>query len=112
MVQNRSKLITLFIGNISNSIIHKILEEATVQEELYDKYNKELLTSLEIAKRYRRKINPVNKNFSKKDREDIRNRIIKKVNSELQLRISKGYLNINLNLIEKVTDKFLKDAMI
>ena len=51
MVQNRNKLIDLFVGNISNSVIHKILEKAADNKELSDKYQKELLTSLNIAKK-------------------------------------------------------------
>ena len=59
MSQNRNKIINLFIGNIANAIIHRTLEKATKQEELLNRYEKELLTSLEIAKRYREKINPI-----------------------------------------------------
>ena len=52
MVQNRNKLIELFIGNASNSIVHRILEKAIAKErneEISDKYRKELITSFEIA---------------------------------------------------------------
>ena len=59
MVQNRNKLINLFIGNISNSIIHDILERAIKNEEISNRYEKELTTSFEIAKKYRNKINPL-----------------------------------------------------
>ena len=45
MVQNRNKLIDLFIGNMSNSILHKILEKATEDIEMSNRYNKELTTS-------------------------------------------------------------------
>ena len=75
MVQNRKKLIDLFIGNISNSIAHKILEKATDNKDLADKYNKELLNSLNIAKKYRNKINPVNARFPNKDVGYIRNKV-------------------------------------
>jgi len=51
MAQNRNKLIELFIGNISNSIIHKILEIAVSREFVADKYRKELIASPELAKR-------------------------------------------------------------
>ncbi|MEK6830761.1 MAG: hypothetical protein AABX77_01930 [Nanoarchaeota archaeon] len=60
MPQNRNKLIDLFIGNISNAIIHEILERAIDQEEIADRYRKELNNSLNKAKEYREKINPTN----------------------------------------------------
>ena len=59
MTQNRNKLIALFIGNISNAVVHKILEEAVEDEVIRKYYDKELLNSIEIAKRYREKINPI-----------------------------------------------------
>ena len=58
MTQNRKKLIDLFIGNISNSIVHKILEKAIDNNEIINKYIKEQNISLEIAKKYRERINP------------------------------------------------------
>ena len=107
MVQNRNKLIELFIGNISNSIIHQILEIAVIKELVADKYRKELITSFELAKRYRKKINPVNRPLKDKDVLYIRAKIINKVRAELIARISKGYKNINLNLVESLVDKSL-----
>ncbi|MEK6935362.1 MAG: hypothetical protein AABW67_01100 [Nanoarchaeota archaeon] len=112
MVQNRNKLVELFISNIANSIIHEILEKATFQDELIKKYDKELLNSLEIAKRYREKINPKTLPLPIKDINYIKHKIINKVKSELLLRISKGYTNINLNLIEQLTNKYLKETNI
>jgi len=44
--------------------------------------------------------------------EDIKTRIISKVNSELKLRIDKGYKNINLSLVESLVDKALKEMRI
>ena len=110
MVQNRNKLIDLFIGNVSNSILHEILEKATDEQELSNKYNKELLNSLEIAKKYREKINPMDTALPDKDIANIKTKITNKVRAELVLRISKGYENINLDLIEEFIDKALKDA--
>ena len=108
MSQNRNKLISLLIGNITNAIVHTILEKATEQEELLNKYNKELLNSFEIAKKYREKINPLNPPFPSKDIEFIKEKIIKRVKAELNLRISKGYKNIDLGLIESALNDFLK----
>lgn len=109
---NRGKLIERFIGNISNSIVYQILEKAINQEEISGRYNKELLTSFNIAMKYREKINPVNSQLPKKDVLVIRKKIINKVRAEINLRISRGYENIDLNLIEKLTDKTLKNARI
>ena len=108
MVQNRNKLIELFIGNLSNSIVHQILEKAVGKEFMADRYRKELINSFELAKRYREKINPVNQSLHEKDVEYIRIRIIKRVRVELNLRISKGYENIDLFLVEIFVDRALK----
>ena len=48
MAQNRNKLIGLLIGNVSNAVIHKILEDAVEDEAIRKYYDKELLNSLEI----------------------------------------------------------------
>ena len=112
MSQNRNKLIDLFIGNISNAIVHEILEKAIDDEQIRDHYSKEWNISLEIAKRYRENINPVNKTLPEQDIEDIKLSITKKVNQELELRISKGYENIDLSLIESVLNKLLKKTKI
>ena len=110
MVQSRNRLIELFIGNISNSVIHGILEKAIDNKELSDRYNKELLNSFNLAKKYREKINPVNKALPHKDINYIKNKIKNKVEAELKLRIRRGYENINLDLVDKLVDKALKDT--
>lgn len=136
MAQNRNKLIELFIGNISNAIVHKILEKAIDIEEIRSKYNKEIKTSfdikksssvfvgfqdaqecefvsiLDIAKHYRDKINPIDKPLSNKDIVEIKRKIINNVKSELQLRISKGYKNIKLDIIEETVNTFLNEMKI
>lgn len=112
MGQNRNKLIELFIGNISNAIVHEILEHALkkgFKEYMAGKYRKELTTSFEVAKKYREKINPVNRAFPDRDIEYIRNKIINGVRAELTIRISKGYEDIDLNLVEELVDRALKD---
>lgn len=112
MVQNRNRLIDLFIGNLSNSIVHEILERAVNDEELSNRYNKELTTSLDIAKKYREKINPINASLPEKDIEIIKTKTKNKIRAELLLRMSKGYENINLDLVEVLIDKNLKDLNI
>lgn len=109
---NRNKLIELLIGNISNVIVHNILEKAIDKEEIADKYRKELIASFEMAKKYREKINPVNSILPDRDINYIRNKIINKVKTELNIRIKKGYENINLNLIEKEVDKVLEELKV
>lgn len=112
MVQNRNKLIEMFIGNISNAIVHNVLELAVSKEIMADKYRKELVTSFEIAKRYREKINPLNRSLPDKDVAYIKEKISSKVRVELMTRISKGYKNINLDLIEELVDNALKNTNI
>ena len=91
MTQNRNKLIELFIGNVSNFIVHKILESAINKLELITKYQKESVNSLEIAKKYREKINPVDNPLQERDINYIREKIIKRTKAELEKRISLGY---------------------
>ena len=112
MVQNRNKLIELFIGNITNSVTHKILEKAINDKDISNRYGKELINSLEIAKKYREKINPKNTSLPQKDIIYIKTKIKNKVKLELSKRILKGYTNINLDLIEETIDGFLKNVKI
>ena len=108
-MQNRNKLVDLFIGNISNSITHKILEIAIENVTIISKYQKESKISFDIAKKYREKINPVNKTLPTHDTNNVRRKIINKVRAELNLRISRGYTNIDLSLVEKFVDSSLKE---
>lgn len=112
MVQNRNKLINLFIGNISNAVVHEILEKAIDVDEIINKYNKESEVSFEIAKRYREKINPVGKLLPSEDVLKIRNKAINNVKNELEIRILRGYKNIDVALVEDIVDKFLKEMRI
>ena len=64
--------------------------------------------SFEIAKRYREKINPADKTLPVHDIR-IREKIINKVKAELSLRIQKGYTNIDLSLVERLVDEYLKE---
>ncbi len=112
MAQNRNKLIELFIGNIANTVAHRILEKAIDKVEIAQRYRKELIASLEIAKRYRQKINPVNSSLPEKDMSYIKEKIIRRVKSELLNRISQGYENINLDNIEEHLNEVLKETNI
>ena len=112
MDQNRNKLIELFIGNMSNAILHKILEKAVTDIDIADRYNKEIKNSFEIAKQYRDKINPLNISLPEKDINYIKDKIIRKVKAELQIRISKGYKNINLDIVEQIMNELLKETKI
>ena len=112
MSQNRNKLIDLFIGNISNAIIHKILEDAIKDLDISNKYQKEIRTSFDIAKSYREKINPISSPLPEEDIGYIKKKVISKVNSEIMLRISKGYTNIDLGLVEGYVDDFLKEIRV
>ena len=106
---NKNKLLNLFVSNLSNVIVHRILEKAIDKPEIASFYSKEVKNSLEIAKKYREKINPTDKALPVKDIKDVREDIIRKVKAELNLRISKGYTNINLSLVEDFVDSSLKE---
>src|SRR3989338_11062371 len=109
MPQNENQIIDRFVGNLSNVIVHRILEKAIEDTNITNKYIKEVKTSLDIAKRYREQINPKNKDLPDKDISYIKEKIILKVKSELAMRISKGYTGINTNLIEPFVDGALRE---
>ena len=109
MPQNRKKLIELLIGTMSNAIIHEVLRMASKNKEIASYYKKEIENAINISKKYREKINPTEKSFPDKDIFYIRKKIILRVMTELKIRISKGYKNIDLTLVEELVNKFLKD---
>ena len=128
MALNRKKFIDLFIGNVPNAILHKILEKAVEDEIIRKYYDKEFLNSFELAKihenqrfsgrqksfgffsEYREKINPKDSKIPEYSR--IKELITKKVAGELKIRISKGYKNIDLNLAESTTDNVLSELRV
>ena len=114
MAQNRNMLIELFIGNLSNAVLHRILEEAIITREkgLAEKYRKELVTSLSIAKRYRERINPPDTPLPAKDKEYIKDKVIKKVKAELAVRKAKGYENLQPELAEFFAEEALKEILV
>lgn len=114
MPQNRNQFIDIFIGNLANAIVHTILEKSLINKEelinkYLNKYRNEIINSYEIAKRYREKINPINKTLPIRDVIYIKDKLRIKVIAELNLRISKGYQNINLDLINEEIDKVLRE---
>lgn len=98
-MKNKNQLIEAFASNLSNAIIHQILEKAIDKPEITEKYFKEMKNSWQIAKDYREKINPSDRSLPFHDLEEIKRKIINNVTSELKLRIDKGYENINLSLV-------------
>ena len=112
MSQNRNKLMELFIGHASNVVVHKLLEKATDDLDIHSRYEREVQNSLKEALKYRNNINPINKKLNENDIDYIKNKIIRNAKSELNSRIIKGYKNINLNLIETVVKKYLKETNI
>lgn len=110
MALNRKKLIDLFIGNISNAILHKILEKAVEDDVIRKYYDKEFLNSFEIAKKYRKKINPVKDKLQEST--EIKEKITRKVSNELKIRISKGYKNLDLSLAEPAINGILSELKV
>lgn len=109
---NWNKLLELFISNLSNVIVHTLLEKATEKSEIASVYAKEMKNSREISKIYREKINPLNTSLPEIDINYIKGKIKRKVQSELLLRISKGYTNINLDEVDEEIDKSLKEMKV
>lgn len=102
----------LLIGNLANVVVHKVLEEATKEEILRKRYDKESLISYEVAKRYREQINPLQRCLSPEDAGQIRKEVIRRAYQELQVRISKGYREVNLALVEPVLQKLMKELRV
>ena len=105
---NRNRLLDLFVSNLATVVVHKVLERAIDQPEITERYYKEVKNSWEIAKNYGAKINPINKALPAHDIAELRTKIITKVKAELNLRIAKGYTNIDISLVEEFVDDSLK----
>ena len=112
MGQNRNKLLQLLIGNLVNLVVHRVLEQSTMEEILRDHYHKESSTSFEVAQKYREKINPLQRELPDKDTNKIKEEVLRRANNELKLRISKGYQGIDLNLTELILENILKELLI
>lgn len=114
MSQNRKEVIDRFIGNLANYILHSILERAVEKShrEFLPGYQRELKNSMNIATAYRNKIHPLGTHLPEKDAAYVKNKIIQKVRNELNLRILKGYVDIDLSLIEPSVEKVLKELKI
>jgi len=109
MSQNRNKLLQLLTANLVNLVVHRVLEESAKEEMLRNHYDKESSVSFEVAKKYREKINPLNRELPEHDLSKIKEEVFRKTNNELKLRISKGYEGIDLNLMEVILEKVLKE---
>src|SRR3989344_8101750 len=109
---NRNKLTSKVVGNLSNAVIHKVLEKAIDDKEIANKYEKELTTSLEIARRYREKINPADVPLPDRDKECIRKKAVQKVTMELVKRVRKGYQNIDMGQVQGLVDAELRKMKI
>ncbi len=117
MPQNRNQFIDIFIGNLANAIVHDILEKsiinkAELENKYSNKYRNEVINSYNLAKKYRDKINPLDKTLPLKDIVYIKDKLKNKVQAELLTRISKGYQNINLKSIDKEIDDKLKELKV
>lgn len=106
---NRNKTLNLFVSNLANVIVHKILEKAIDRPEIASVYTKEVKNSLEIAKKYREKIHPLDRALPVESSKEIKEALVAKVKSELNSRIRRGYTNIDLSLVEKFVDASLKE---
>ena len=112
MSQNRNKLLQLLVGNLVNLVVHRVLEESAKEEILRNHYDKESVTSFEVAKKYREKINPIDRELPQRDLEQIKEQVFKRVNKELQMRMNKGYGGIDLDLVMNFLERELKNLEI
>ncbi|MBI5392853.1 hypothetical protein HZA96_03195 [Candidatus Woesearchaeota archaeon] len=112
MDQNRNKLINLLIGNLSNAIVHRILVKAIDDELIISRYGKEIRNSIDLANRYREKINPNNRQLPDKDIDYILKSLQLKVKAKLEKRISDGYEGINFSLVEPFVVDALKELKV
>ncbi|MDD4877735.1 MAG: hypothetical protein PHO02_01715 [Candidatus Nanoarchaeia archaeon] len=103
---NKSKLVRIFIGNIANAVVHEVLENAIEEQSLRSHYGKEMLNSMQLARKYREQLNPIDKTLP--ESVNIRRQIVKKAEQELKLRIKKGYTGINIDSTSKIAEKLLK----
>lgn len=108
MSQNRPDIIKRFIGVAGNIITHKVLIKAELEKDLRNYYTKEIERDIDIALKYRNKINPVNRMLPQRDSKEIKENILLKVKAELQKRVDKGY-KVNLSKIDEEIDNFLKE---
>ncbi|MEK6845275.1 MAG: hypothetical protein AABY26_00835 [Nanoarchaeota archaeon] len=80
-------MLELFAGNLANAVLHRLLEKAIDDENISNKYIKEINNSWELSKRYQEKINPIDRPLPSEDIELLKKKIIQKVQAEVQIRI-------------------------
>lgn len=97
---------------MATAILHEILSKAIEDEDIAKRYEKEVKNSWEIAKEYRKKINPKKDKLPETDITEIKRKVTNKVKVELLIRISKGYGNIDLNSVECRVEKALKELKV
>ena len=102
---HRNKLLELLAGNLANAVLHRLLEKAIDDDNISSKYVKEINNSWELSKRYRDKINPIDRPLPNEDIELLRKKIIQKVKAKAQVRMSHGYKNINADCMCIVPSK-------
>ncbi len=105
-------MLELFAGNLANAVLHRLLEKAIDDENISNKYIKEINNSWELSKRYREKINPIDRPLPSEDIELLKKKIIQKVQAEVQIRVSHGYKNLNANMIEISVEEALKELIV
>ena len=112
MTQNRNRQIKKLIGNLANVVVHAILLQATDDEDIKGWYKHEINNSLDIAKRCRATINPIDRIFSCNGQDIIRTSVTREVVAVLKLREQKNYKNINFQKIGPTIEKYFKETNI
>lgn len=109
MTQSRRKLLEVLASHLATAVVHRILEKAIDSPEIASRYRKETLNALEVAKKYRERLNPKMGALPEQEMELLRNRVVRKVKAALQVRISKGYTGIRYESIEDEVMDALSD---
>ncbi len=108
----RNKNISKMISNLANAVVHQILEKAIDKDEVKEYYKKEIKNSWELSKNIRNEINPIDRIFNINEVNEILRKLKNKINSELNLRINKGYEDIDLSLVDIYVINSLKELKI
>ncbi len=110
MTQNRNKILDLMTGSLSNAIVHSILELSCDETALKAKYKKEAFNSFQIALEFRNRINPLFRPLPQRPLIEIK--VTRRVEAELNNRIRKGYIGVDVTIIKAQVEKYFQELRI
>lgn len=110
MTQNRNKVLSLMTGSLSNAIVHSILELSCDETALKEKYKKEASDSFQIALKFRNRINPLFRLLPQRSLIEIR--VARRVEAELNNRIKRGYVGVDMTLVRTQIEEYFRELRI